>query len=391
MKTIRILADDLTGALDSAAGFTGQVPVFLGRPSADGLASNAKIPVAVVATATRDIAPADLPARLEPVLAWLKSGDIAFKKVDSLLRGNSFAEVAWLARTGGFAQTVFAPAFPAQGRATIDGQQWVIEPGNPGGPRQPAAQPFAEAFADLGLSVGAGQNPRADAGVLALLAPDVVTDAELDALVAKIGLTAPSCLWCGSAGLAHALARSLGFVAGAGAAPKPLPVTNNGPTVLISASHHPVLVEQWRVLGHARQAPTQVRNAHARQLRTALQALRRGVASGWFQLSPERDISPERAALLLDVQTRSLVAGLPKPGRLVVVGGDTLLALCGAASVEALLTEPSPRLGWGCARLIGGVWDGVTIYSRSGAFGATDDLLEMIRLLDGDANHVKGS
>jgi len=390
MKTIRILADDLTGALDSAAGFTGQVPVFLGTPRAGALATDARIPVAVVATATRDIAPADLPAQLEPVLAWLKSGDIAFKKVDSLLRGNSFTEVAWLARRGGFAQTVFAPAFPAQGRATIDGRQWVIEPGNPGGPRQPAALPFSEAFASLGLDVGVGQRPPADAGPPALWAPDIATDAELDALVAEVGLAAPSCLWCGSAGLAHALARSLGLVARAGPASRPVPVANSGPTVLMSASHHPVLREQWRVLGNAHNAPTQVHHAHAGQMRTALEALRKGAASAWFDLSPEQDISLERAALLLAMQTRSLVAGLPKPGRLVVVGGDTLLALCRAADVKALLTEPAPRLGWGCARLTGGLWDGVTIYSRSGAFGATDDLLEMIRLFDGDENRVKG-
>jgi len=82
---------------------------------------------------------------------------------------------------------------------------------------------------------------------------------------------------------------------------------------------------------------------------------------------------------------------LPKPAQLIVVGGDTLLGLCRAARVEALLTRPSIRSGWGCARLKGGIWDGVPCYSRSGAFGGADDLFEMIRLLNGGENSMKGN
>ena len=119
MRTIRILADDLTGALDSAAAFDGEIPVFIDCPPKD---VDTGISVSVVATPTRDVPSEELSTHLQPVLAWLKSGDIAFKKVDSLLRGNTFAEVAWLINAGGFASTVFAPAFPAQGRVTVSGQ-----------------------------------------------------------------------------------------------------------------------------------------------------------------------------------------------------------------------------------------------------------------------------
>ena len=149
MSSIRILADDLTGALDSAAAFDCAIPVFIDHPPKD-VDTQPGVPISIVATPTRDVPPETLPSHLQPVLAWLKSGDIAFKKVDSLLRGNTFAEVAWLIESGGFASTIFAPAFPAQGRVTIDDQQWVIDTANPSGPRTPAAQAFTKAFAALG-------------------------------------------------------------------------------------------------------------------------------------------------------------------------------------------------------------------------------------------------
>ena len=375
MRTIRILADDLTGALDSAAAFDGEIPVFIDCPPKD---VDTGISVSVVATPTRDVPLEELSTHLQPVLAWLKSGDIAFKKVDSLLRGNTFAEVAWLINAGGFASTVFAPAFPAQGRVTVSGQQWVIEPGNPSGLRTPTALPFGKAFGDLG--------DPAD-----IWAPDVVADRDLDDVVAKAWLKHGPRLWCGSAGLAYALARRLELAQRSGNTPSALTVENNGPTVLVSASHHPVLRKQWKVLASALKPLALVEQASELQIGAALESVRNGAGSVWFDLSPTEQISPELASQLLEKQTARLVAGLPKPAQLIVVGGDTLLGLCRAARVEALLTQPSIRNGWGCARLKGGIWDGVPCYSRSGAFGGADDLFEMIRLLNGGENSMKGN
>ena len=373
MSSIRILADDLTGALDSAAAFDGKIPVFIDHPSDD---TNNKTSVSIVATPTRDIPHENLSKHLQPVLAWLKSGDIAFKKVDSLLRGNTFAEVDWLIRTGEFASTVFAPAFPAQGRITIGGQQWVIDPS---GLRASTALPFREAFGNL--------HSKAD-----IWAPDIITDQDLDSVVADAWRKrAQPILWCGSAGLAHALARTIKRVPHPANTRSPLPTESNGPTVLVSASHHPVLRKQWTVLSSTLKPQALAEHASDPEIAAALEASQKEAKSAWFDLSPEETICPEQASSLLTRQTAHLVAGLPKPAQLIVVGGDTLLGLCRAARVEALLTRPSVRQGWGCARLKGGTWDGVPCYSRSGAFGGADDLFEMIRLLNGSENSMKGN
>ena len=384
MTSIRILADDLTGALDTAAAFAGEVPVFIDRPPTQGR-EFADAQISVVATPTRDAPPEDRPRHLQPVLEWLKSGGLAFKKVDSLLRGNTFSELAWLVQTGEFDTTVFAPAFPAQGRVTLNGQQWVIEPGNLSGPRQPVALTFVEAFTVYGLTIGLDVRPNGKA--LEVWAPDVVSDAELDAVVATAERDETrSCLWCGSAGLAHALARRFGLAPSLmNAAALPV-VASTGPIVFVSASHHPVFRQQWELLCSASKPRALVKHASALEMATALDLVNQGASSAWFDLSPVETLDPEQAAQKLSAQMTQLTAGLPKPKQLIVVGGDTLLGLCRAAGVDALLAQASVRNGWGCARFLGGIWDGVLCYSRSGAFGGTDDLLAMMRMFDGNAS-----
>jgi D-threonate/D-erythronate kinase len=364
MTSIRILADDLTGALDTAAAFSGRMPVFIDRPP-EMRGKVDEHPVSVVATPTRDVVVEDIAAHLQPVLGWLCSGGLAFKKVDSLLRGNTFFELIWLARSGRFDTIVFAPAFPAQGRVTIDGQQWVVEPGKPSGPRKAVALPFVEAFSGHHLNLGLNTLPIGSA--VNIWAPDVISDEALDAVVVEAsGSNARSCLWCGSAGLAQALARRYGLAPDSARAVASLSAGDKGPTVLVSASHHPVFRQQWDILRSAAKPQALMEHASTSELENVLSLVRQGASSAWFDLSPAET-----------------VAGLPRPAQLIVVGGDTLLGLCRAAKVDGLLAQASGRSGWGCARLLGGEWDGVPCYSRSGAFGGSDDLLVMTRLLGG--------
>ena len=380
MTVIRILADDLTGALDSAAAFAGLVPVFIDRPPVAGEAYSDAC-VSVVATPSRDVAVDRLPALLQPTLGWLKSGRVAFKKVDSLLRGNTFAEIAWLMQHGQFDGAVFAPAFPAQGRVTVDDHQWLVKPG---APRQAMAGPLREILARFGLC----SSSELCGG--AIWIPEVVGDDDLDRVVEAARRDSDlKLLWCGSAGLAHALARHEGLAPVAGAA-SPLPA-GSGPSVLVSASFQPGLREQWALLLEHRQGQAVARHASHEEITATLDLARQGAAELCFDLSPIERVSADQASSQLAAQTARLVAELPVPGQLIVVGGDTVLGLCRASGADGLLAHPAVRPGWGCARLIGGAWDGVPCYTRSGAFGGADDLLTMIRLLDGSDNRRKGN
>jgi len=152
--------------------------------------------------------------------------------------------------------------------------------------------------------------------------------------------------------------------------------------VLISASFQPVIREQWARLKTARPMPARAEEGQAQQVEQALQQMAQGTAEGFFDLSPRTQLDREAAAASLTQLMSRLVSALPQPGQLLVVGGDTLLEICRQTGASGLLARASIKDGWGCARLIGGKWDGTPCYSRSGAFGGPDDLLTMVQLLD---------
>ena len=370
MALLRILADDLTGALDSAAAFPAGIPVFIDRPS--GGYENS--PLAVVSSPTRDVPVERLSTYLLPVLDWLTSAGLAFKKVDSLLRGNTFAEIAWLCREGGFDQVVFAPAFPAQGRITTDNRQWVVAAD---GSRRPVAEPLREAFERFGLGTAASRDAAGKIWI-----PEVTTDSDLDRIAGCSRVDdGKKRLWCGSAGLAHAFSRMTGVAPGVGDALPP--AKGKGPTVLVSSSFQPIFREQWAALRSVFATGAMAEQGDDCQIDDVLCAADNGAEQIGFDLSPRRKIATDEAASRLSGQLRKLVSRLPVPGQLLVVGGDTLLGLCRETHSGILLTQPSIRSGWGCARLIGGRWDGVPCHSRSGAFGVEEDLVRMVEKLGG--------
>ena len=159
------------------------------------------------------------------------------------------------------------------------------------------------------------------------------------------------------------------------------PVRRDGPTVLISASFQPTLYAQWDALKAALPTPAIAERARPEEIAHALALAQKGAKQVRFDLSPRKAMTQEESMRLLQRSISQLVDGLPKPGQVMIVGGDTLLGLCRTTGAGALLASASIRPGWGCARLIGGRWDGVHCYSRSGAFGDPDDLIEMMRLL----------
>ena len=194
MLTLRLLADDLTGALDSASRFvplTGPLPVLW--------RSDDVPPTAAIDSGTRDLPEAAARAAIDRFAPVLEGADIAFKKIDSLLRGHVALELAACMRF--FDHCVLAPAFPFQGRITRAGRQLFR----------------------------AGDTWR-ETGVTLPGMRDAETDADLDAIVAEGRALAGSILWVGTGGLAGALA---------GRRPVPRPELQP-PLLALIGSDHPV-------------------------------------------------------------------------------------------------------------------------------------------------------
>ncbi len=337
---LRLLADDLTGALDSAARFvplTGPVPVVW---------SAAAVPSGAVAidSGTRELdapAAAERVARLAPLLA---DGAPAFKKIDSLLRGHVAAELA--ACLPLFDRCILAPAFPFQGRITRGGRQLVRD----GAGWRDAEVDLRAALRPLG--------PRVELC-------DAATDADLDAIVA-VGRSLPGrVLWCGTGGLAGALA---------GARPVPCPALPR-PVLALIGSDHPVARAQLAAAEAClhRLAPSPGGSAGAV---TAL--LERGAAAVCAAVPDGTDRTD--AARHIGATFAALLGGLPRPGTLVVAGGETLRGLCERLGVKRLAVDGEVAPGVPTSRMCGGPWDGQRVVSKSGAFGDTGFLARLLGL-----------
>ena len=354
---LRLLADDLTGALDTAAelaALCGPVQVLWDGAATQTLPPGSAALDSGTREATRDAAFERVRA-LAPALA---GAGIAYKKVDSLLRGHVAAELAACLGLGAWRHCILAPAFPAQGRITRGGRLLVRQPG--GDWSCPAGN------GDLLAMLAAEDLPARKGSLGTPLPPGVsVFDAETEddlARLAALGRRAEApVLWCGSGGLARGLA---------GAATV-RPTTILDPPVLgLFGSDQPVTARQlaacgpcWTRLGEGGGADVTARVA--RQMDAA------GVALASLDLPP--GLAREDAARRIETAFTALLRRLPRPATLLAAGGETLRALCRGLGAHALRATGLVAPGVPRSVMRGGAWDGVAVVSKSGAFG-TDAL-----------------
>jgi uncharacterized protein YgbK (DUF1537 family) len=352
LPQIRVLADDLTGALDTAAEFASAaapVQVFWHG------SLPAELPArAAVDTGTREKGAAEARAVVASLAPVLAASEMAFKKVDSLMRGQTLAELA--ACHGRWESCVFAPAFPYQGRITRAGQQYAQAAT---GAWAPAGPPLVAALQAEGAVAQATRPGAALAAGINVF--DAQSDMELDAVVA--GARGQNVLWCGTGGLARALAAA----EAAASATLPRPILGLfGSDQATTTAQLAACAPHW--IG--------VPDGGAATAARLLWHLEAGLALASLDL-PEglaRDVAAGRIAAAL----AELVGRLPKPGTLVVAGGETLRMLCLALGAGSLAVEGRILPGLPRSVLQGGRWDGVTIVSKSGAFGPAHLLRDLL-------------
>lgn len=125
---IFIMADDLTGTLDTAAQFAarGVSAEILQLPLSDQL-DHCQSDVAVVNTQTRHLSSSDAYQRIYQISKVLFEIGVplVFKKTDSALRGHVGAELAAMSDACGGKRIRFFPAYPQLGRTTMGGVQYI--------------------------------------------------------------------------------------------------------------------------------------------------------------------------------------------------------------------------------------------------------------------------
>lgn len=355
--SLTIVADDLTGACDTGALFTGagSVPVAVWPQ---------RLPpgrVRAVDTETRALDAADAAAR---VVAAAGAGP-HFKKIDSALRGRIGAEVDALLTATGARTALLCPALPAQGRQvvdrvlTVDGVP-VAETALARDPEfpKPAASSNVLDLLRPQLDRPLGWVPLAQvreepAALVARLGrlegAVVVADAETDADLARLAEAAvalsPVPLLVGSAGLAGALARRLGLLGG------PVMVPPGRRWLVVAGSRHPATRRQ---VAAARAAGLGVVAAPDVE-----EADRAGVAAALAADAGERLRRGEFDAAL-------------------AMGGETAVALHAALAAQRLDLIGAPLPGLALARLQGPATPDLPLVTKAGGFGAPDLLVALL-------------
>jgi uncharacterized protein YgbK (DUF1537 family) len=395
-----ILADDLTGAADSAIAFAR-------RGLAASVAWSAEAPDDVVLAldaASRRLAPAQAAARHRTLLETHHTEGVGlFKKIDSTLRGQPAAELAatirLLRERGRGALSVVAPAFPATGRTTeagrvrLNGQALEDTPLWARDHSYPNADLAAVlAAASLQVRLAALHDVRAGPETLARLVRDaiaagldaVVCDAstqdDLDTVAQATLPLAGQVFWTGSAGLAQALAQALAHALPGTAAdgfPGAEPVFGAGGILFVVGS-----------VAEASRAASALLAVNGSLLTEAITpaALQGGPDAADWQASSRRiarvlaaggDVLVEIAAdpgadLSQGAELAGLLAGLLQStassiGALFATGGETAVALLDALGVTGirLLEEIEPGVPLGLTR--GALT--IPVVTKAGAFG----------------------
>jgi 4-phospho-D-threonate 3-dehydrogenase / 4-phospho-D-erythronate 3-dehydrogenase len=383
-----IVADDLSGAADSAAALADRATTVV---LLDADAALPPASVLAVDTDSRYAPPVAAGARAAAAIRRGGPGTLVYKKIDSTLRGNIGPEIraclaALDARHGRRHLAVVAPAFPATGRTVAGGR--VLVAGEPVEARHPGRVPLLAQLDAAGLTVWLLDLDELRAGdPAALLAGAVGTvDAVVvDALTADdLALTAAASsglpvLLAGSGGLAHHLTAPTGAHAQA-------PVTAGspvaGPVLAVVGSRSEQAYAQCRALAAGLPAvPVAVTDGDggteraAGELRAALAAGRDAVVF----LDPGLAVEPARAQEFAGALAQVARAGLDAAGALVATGGETARAVLLAAGVHALTVDGESEPGVVRAHTA----DGLTVITKAGAFGDDGTLLRTARALRG--------
>jgi len=400
-----IIADDLTGAADSAVAFavagmsTRVLFAGAGGPSQGDVPTSALgaggIQVLAVDTDSRRLAPRDARTTVAAALRGAPTARLRMKKIDSTLRGNLGEETLAALEALGARLAICAPAFPAADRQTRAGKQWAA--GRVVGDVAACFTGISTAHIPLrAVRAGASESllDRAAAAGTRVVVVDATTQDDLNAVV-EAGRHRDDVVWVGSGGLGAALARATSGqddtsdadAASVGSRPLPL-IALDDPVLTVVGSATPVAAAQ----------ATRVVARGAREVTIPVSALISGAApvGPWPQqvgdaLQDRRDvvlridegdtIVPGHGRAIVEALADAVAPVLHRipPAALVATGGETALAFGRSLGAHGLdvIAELEPGVVY--SRLVGG--SSLPLVTKAGAFGDPGTLARTIEIL----------
>lgn len=391
-----IIADDLTGALDSGVQFNKrglQTVVLIGGDVPEGL------DVLVIDTESRRDSPKKAYRKVREAARRFK-GLPLYKKIDSTLRGNLGSELEAVMDALGFEKAVVAPAFPSNGRITIGGQQLVHglplketslaeDPLCPETNYIPAllSQQAKRKVGHLKLEVvERGFATLADEIIRScseeILVVDATRDSQLRSIAKAVHLLGDRCLACGSAGLAQELAGALYFNSRNITRRKEGDGRRDLPVLVVAGSRHRATVEQLREveieLGARIVEPEITRLLDKEKWPTEIN---RVVDEVDRSLGEKKDVilTPVFKGCLAERQ-EEIALGLGEIVKLVVeragylsglflTGGETAIHICRALGISAIRVDQEVSPGMAVGSVLRGLCQGLRLVTKAGGFG----------------------
>lgn len=357
MPSLKLLADDLTGALDTSAEFVGACGPLDVVWSAESLSADK--PSFAIDSGTRECGADEAAAIVRGFAPRLDEADIAYKKIDSLMRGPWVVELEACLQSGLWNGCIVAPAFPHQGRITRDGRQYARIPDGSWSAAGPA---IIEQLRGRGLEARLAS--RKDALRTGISVFDAERDDDLDG-IAEIGRNfSGRLLWCGSGGLAAALARGTDVS---------VPAQLKTPLLGIFGSDHAATAAQLSLCEALVLRTYDIRE----NIEEIKRALDRGVAL--VRLETAGIASRAKAAQHFAREVARLAQAIDPPKTLLIAGGETLKAQMLAVTARALRVVGRLEPGLPKSVIQGGRWAGVDVISKSGAFGPPELWFSLLR------------
>lgn len=405
-QRLGIIADDLTGAMDSSGycASQGLSTIVILDPNFTSAAD-----VVVVNTNSRADDANTASSKVRQMAANLK-GRVIYKKIDSTLRGNVGAELQAVMEELGYEKAIVAPAFPAMGRTTVAGVLLVKEVGVTEtqfayAPIFPVKESHIPTLLEQSTKcrVGCIAVEHIDTGAESLyrkisrmpqdiVVSDVTTQSHLTTIVQAAALAKGRWLLCGSGGLAREL--HLFFTKAPGIKKTKLASLASGPALVVVGTRNQVTAKQ--LLKAKDELGLSILNLEVEQLNQENVALgkvesiveeidhflkqgkRVALSSTFSQFVPA--LKQEVATIIAEA-----VAGIVNSHKFAgffLSGGDIATEVCRSLSVSAIRVRGEVEPGIPAGELIGGKSEGIRIITKAGGFGTEVALVKSILYLE---------
>ena len=405
-QRLGIVADDLTGAMDSSGHFAAMglsTEVVLDpryAPDSD---------VVVITTNSR-ADPPDVAREAVRRAVRRLPGRTVYKKIDSTLRGNIGVELRAAMRETACTRAIVAPAFPAVGRTTLDGV--LLVDGIPVAETQFASDPVSPVSEShiptlLARSTGhragllhAGQmeaSPETLHRHIEGMPDDVVVcDAteqrHLRTIVEAAALAGTRWLLCGSGGMARELHYLLGD---APTRERKSPADpSERPSLTVVGTRNPVTADQLqKAVAALGLAVVELDVERLRENGDASGEADRVAAEAGQLIDAGKSVALtcafsrhvpglEEAIPLALATAAQRIAASHRLGGLFLSGGDIAVAVCDRLSVSAIRVHGEVEPGIPAGQVTGGRADGMRVVTKAGGFGTPDAVLRSMEYLE---------